>query len=782
MAAPGGSEAHANPPASRRRRFWPAALLLAAALVWPVAPHPGCRGPEKARPLNIVLVTADTLRADHLPVYGYQRVRTPHLDRMARAGVVFENAQTVAPLTLPAHSSIFTGTYPLHHGVRDNGGYYLQEDEVTLAECLEGAGYATGGFVGAFVLDARWGLNQGFDRYFDDFDLSRYERVGLDTVQRRGGEVLDAALSWMKTIEDRRFFSWIHFYDPHAPYDPPAPFSAEYAGAPTSAYDGEIAYVDHLMGRLFAWLEEEGLADDTVVVFVADHGESLGQHGEKTHGFYVYDATMRVPFLMTTPYRHNVRGARVSAQVRTIDVMPTLLELAGVDPPAAVQGRSLVPLLDGTTNDLGLVAYGESLYPRNHFGWSELRSLRGPADHYIAAPRPELFDPREDPREETNVADARSSRVRELDDQLRQIENELSVEGIDEQRPQTLDPEVQARLAALGYIGNPGRVTLAPDRPLADPKDKIHLFNAIKDAGAASSGGRLEEAKATIEEVLAEDPAIVEAHHILANLHAREGNDAAALAGYQEALARDPEYKPALVGLATTYRSMERPDDAAAGFRRLLELDPRDNRAYFLLAQMHVEEEEYRPALELLRQAAHLGSERAPLHNLMAECHIGLNELVEAEAEIARALALSPRLPTARYNLALIHEERGHLPRAIAAYEKELTIAPKSYKAHFNLAKLYGRARRPGDMARHLERSIELDESFAEGHLYLAKIHLDRSELGRAEELALRGIALGPEPEVAPLGHYILADVYNRLGRLAEAEQALRAARALEGS
>ena len=280
--------------------------------------------PESYRRANIVLVTADTLRADHLPAYGYKRVRTPHLDAMAAESVLFENASTVVPLTLPSHASMFTGTFPMYHGVRDNGGYYLDEKHKTLAETLRDDGYQTGGFVAAFVLDARWGLSQGFDRYYDEFDFQKFERIALDTVQRTGGEVLEEALGWMDDVKDAPFFSWLHFYDVHTPWEAPEPFFSQYQGHRGSRYDAEIAYLDSLMGELFDWLKTNGLEDDKIVVFIGDHGESLGQHKENTHGFFIYDATMRVPFILKTPYRQLGGGRRVEAQVRSIDLMPTL--------------------------------------------------------------------------------------------------------------------------------------------------------------------------------------------------------------------------------------------------------------------------------------------------------------------------------------------------------------------------------------------------------------------------------------------------------------------------
>ena len=641
-------------------------------------------------------------------------------------------------------------------------------------------GYQTGGFIAAFVLDARWGLDQGFDRYFDDFDFKEFETIALDTVQRRGGVVVEEALGWMDEVKDDRFFAWLHFYDVHTPWEPPEPFLSRYQGYRGSRYDGEIAYVDSLVGKLFDWLERNDLEDETIVVFIGDHGESLGQHEENTHGFFIYDTTMRVPFIIQAPYRQIERGRRVESQVRTIDLMPTLLELVGIEAPEPVQGTSLVPLATGEEDELELYAYGESFYPRNHYGWSELKSIRNASFHFIDAPRPELFDVRADPLQQNNLASQRAATVSRLKTELDRLVEELGIEGIDEQGPVTLDAETQQQLAALGYLGGPAKVNVDPDRPLADPKDKIQLFNLIKEAGSDSSQDRIADAMEKIERVLREDPDILEAHNIMGHLLTKEGDLEKALVAYQDALARDPEYKPALFGLALTYTELGRSSDAEAGFRRVIDLDPRDNRAHFMLAQIHADRSEFEEALELLGKAADLGSERAPLHNLMARCYIGLKELDRAEEKVRRALEINPELAPAYYNLAIIFEERGDVPAAIDAYIKDVEIAPKDYKAHFNLAKLYGQTGRPRKMKEHFETAIESNDEFAIGHLYLAKFYLDTGNLERAHELASKGIELGPAPAMAPFGHFILADIYNRQGRTDDAERELRTAQRLQ--
>ncbi len=758
-----------------------AAIACVGVVLWLWGPEEDIGTIRSGAPFNIVLVTADTLRADKLGCYGNTRIRTPNIDRMAEEGVLFENATTVVPLTLPVHSSIFTGTYPMYHGVRDNGGYYLDSKHATLAESLKEKGYATGGFVAAFVLDSKWGLSQGFDRYFDDFDFSKYETVSLDSVQRRGDEVLAEALGWMDSAREGPFFSWIHLYDAHTPYEPPEPYLSQYGQGPFQRYDGEVAYVDSLIGELTSWLETKGLAETTIVAFMRDHGESLGQHQETSHAFFIYDATTHVPFILKFPSGKSSRQ-RVAAQVSVIDLMPTLLDLVGVQIPGAVQGQSLLELATGQVDDLNLLAYSESYYPRNHYGWSELKSLRDGKFHYIAAPRPELFDLAKDPLQQNNLAPKRARTVSQYQAKLEEMMERYSAEGIEDQAPLTLDAETTAQLAALGYLGGPSKIKVDPDKPLADPKDKIKLFNLIKRAGSDSSEGRVDDALAKIQRVLAEDPDILEAYSVLGNLYAKKDEDDRAVQAYQDALARDSEFKPALFGLANIYEERGQLDDAAAGFRRIIEVDPRDSGAHFRLAGIHTARKEFAEALELLQDNVESGSERPVFHNLMAECYIGLEQFDEAEKEVGIALEMKSDLASANYNLALILEEKQDIPGAIAAYDRDLEVSPKNFRTHFNVAKLYGQTGRPKKMVEHFEKSIELNKEFAIGHLYLSKHYLDIGDLERSMELAKRGIELGPEPSMIPFGHYILADVYNRLGKLQDAERELAAAQGLEDS
>ena len=312
----------------------------------------------------MLLVSIDTLRADRLGSYGYAAAETPRLDALAARGLRFAQATTVIPLTLPAHSSLMTGTFPAHHGVRDNGGFYLAEEQVTLAEVLSERGYRTGGFIAAFVLDGRWGIGQGFGRYFDDFDLDGYEQAaGMDAIQRPGSTVVDQALEWLDADRDQKFFAWVHLYDPHTPYEAPEPYRVRFPRTASGAYDAEIAVADTQLGRLLDKLQVDGRLDETLVVVLSDHGEMLGEHGEHTHGFFIYDAAVHIPLIIAGP---GVPARVVPNQVRIVDVMPTVLDLLGEPAPPAVQGVSLRPLAEG--GGLKLVAQSESWYPRYHYG------------------------------------------------------------------------------------------------------------------------------------------------------------------------------------------------------------------------------------------------------------------------------------------------------------------------------------------------------------------------------------------------------------------------------
>ncbi len=423
----------------------------------------GACGRATRGPANVLVITLDTLRADRVGSYGHAAARTPVLDALAARGARFAAATTTTPLTLPAHTSLFTGTWPTTHGVRDNTGFYVDDAVTTLAEVLKGRGYRTGGFVGAFVLDARWGIAQGFDHYFDDFDLSEDVGPGLDAIQRPGADVVDAATTWLKQPGTAPFFAWVHLYDAHTPYAAPAAFARQFPDTRDGAYDAEVAYADSQVGRLLAALDADGRLDNTIVVLLADHGEQLGEHREQSHGFFVYDASVQVPLIIAGP---GVTTRVVPDQVRIIDVMPTVLDLAGIEVPAAVQGASLRPALDGQRQTL--LAFSESWYPRFHYGWSELRAVRDGRYKFIQAPRRELYDVAADPGELNNLAPTEAARADTLERALRALVAQTT-RAEASKGPQPVDAAAEQRLRALGYVGSSSAVNLV-ERPRRDPR------------------------------------------------------------------------------------------------------------------------------------------------------------------------------------------------------------------------------------------------------------------------------------------------------------------------
>jgi arylsulfatase A-like enzyme/tetratricopeptide (TPR) repeat protein len=751
-----------------------AAIAVVAAALWALRPEQRPRWLGGGRP-NLLVVTLDTLRADRLGCYGYAAARTPRLDALASRGLRFAQATTVTPLTLPAHSSLFTGTFPPFHGVRDNGGFYLGEEQITLAEVLRDRGYRTGGFISAFVLDSRWGIHQGFDRYFDDFDLTKFEKAaGMDAIQRPGAETVDEALRWLREDRSRPFFAWVHLYDPHAPYLPPADFADLFPHTASGAYDAEIAATDLQVGRLLDALEAAGRLSNTVVAVLADHGEMLGEHGEPTHGFFIYDAAVHIPMILAGP---GIPTAVVRDQVRIVDVMPTALELLGVAAPAPVQGVSLTPLARGQRLDLQ--AYSESWYPRYHYGWSELVSIQDGRFKLIRAPRPEVYDLAQDPGELSDLSGQDPRRTaglrRTLDQMAARIASSRAMKG-----PQAIDSETAERLEALGYVGGSVSARHLEERLRGDPKDKIQLYNLLKSAGGDSVQGRYDDAIAKVQKALAADPEILEAHMLLGNFLKKSHRPEEAIAAYRRALALDPEHQETLFLLAVTYKDMGRAADARVGFTRAHELDPRNGKVLWQLADLDMREKHFDQARARLEQALALEVDEGRFLLKLGECELEAKRYDAAEAALRKALVARPNLDTANFNLGLVHEERGEVDRAIAAYEAELKTNPKAYRASFNLAKLLQRRGRLEEAVSRFRQAVAITPDFGTGHLYLAKALLDAGDLEGAERSARAGLQANADPKIAPLGHYVLADVFNRRGLSREAEREAAAARRLE--
>jgi arylsulfatase A-like enzyme/Tfp pilus assembly protein PilF len=743
------------------------------------APNTEWRGEIAPNDLNVILVTLDTLRSDRVSSYGSDLVDTPNIDGFASEGVLFSNAASTVPFTLPAHSSILTGLYPPGHGVRENVGYTLDASIPTLAEVLSEGGWDTAGFVSAFVLDGRWGIGRGFDHYFDDFDLAEFDTPNLGSVQRSGDVTIAEAVRWLDgRSQDAPFFMWLHLYDPHDPYTPPEPFKSQYPGRP---YDGEVAYTDSLIGEFRQSLEERGLLSSSLVILTADHGEGLGDHGEGQHGFFVYDTTIHVSLIVRPPTA--AEGGRVvDSAVSHVDIFPTILDAVGLWAPKRVHGQSLLPAIAGENLELVREVYSESLYPLLHYGWAALRAIRTEDRKLISAPRPEVFDLVADPREERDLSREEPGLTSELEKRLADLREEIESDAPATGAVPDIDAETLAQLQALGYAAGQGGVSLEEetDRPRADPKDKIRIHRTIMRAQSLMRDDE-ETAEKVLLAVLQTDPDILDAHQMLGQLASTQERFEEALGHFRHALELDPAHKNSLMGMAASYRALGRREEALVGFRRVLEVSGPDTRASLAIADIEINLGRYDEAAMALSDAAETTEVPGLIYNKLGEVRAEQGRSGEAMALFAKAIDEKDDFALPHFNLAVLYEEGGDAQRSIAEYEKAIELAPKYHEAQFNLGRLVGYLGQVDRQQELWEASIESNPEFVQGYYYLSKLLMDRGgDLGRAEELARLGIEKDPDQEQGPLGYYVLADILNRTGRTAEARDAVAAGQRIQ--
>ncbi len=641
----------------------------------------------RAEKLNLVLVTLDTVRADRLGAYGYAAAETPALDRLAREGMRFDQAICAAPLTLPSHATILSGLTPPHHGLRNNGAGQFPQNRETLATRLSSDGYRTGAFVGSFVLDRRFGLARGFDVYDDEIERDP-NAPGTLEAERPGSVVVDRALDWLEKAEregDRPFFAWVHLYDAHAPYTPPEPFRGRHLQA---LYDGEIAFVDAQVGRLLDFLERHSLAKNTVVAVVADHGESLGEHGELTHGLLLYEPTLRVPFIVRAPGLL-AAGRRVKSPVGVVDLAPTLAGLLGRDfgesnvfpVAAAVDGRDLSAILrsgkDAPERDL----YSETEYPRS-FGWSGLHALRRGRLKYVAAPHAELYDLSKDPGETANLLE-RDGRRSDLEARLKQ------------QRQGSIAPtaaagrtdETVAKLASLGYIGgNPATgATSEGPKPLKDPKDMVRFFRQFEEANWALHEGRLDAASKILEPLILADPQNSVFRGLLAQAYRRKGDLRRAIGLYRQAVAAAPEDTDARYNLAVTLQEAGQAAEARRAIREAIRRDPSRPEAHNALGIALSAEGKPLEALAEFDRAAELDARDARAQNNRGNVLRQLGRMDEAEQTYRRAIQLAPRYPDPLNGLGTLEVARQRPAAALPYFERALELAPQYHEVRLNL-------------------------------------------------------------------------------------------------
>ena len=647
-------------------------LVIGGAWLWLGGSHP----PRVEGP--IILISIDTLRADHLPIYGYRNVQTPAIDQLARDAVVFDRAYAHSPQTLPSHTSLFTGKLPFEHGVRDNLGFSVKQGARTLASLLNGQGFATAGFVSAYVLRGETGIGQGFGTYDDRFQPT--------PVQRDGAATLAEAERWLDAQTSNRLFLFLHLYEPHSPYAPPERYRHY------DPYDGEIAYSDELVGRLMASLERRRLYSGALVILLSDHGEGLGDHGEQEHGLFLYSETIRVPLIVKLPDGRHA-GRRVTTPVQHLDLLPTILDLLGTGVPGDLRGRSLVPAFAGRAiPEQGL--YAETLQPRYSFGWSELYALTDTRYRFIRAPRDELYDLEQDAKERRNVVAERPQTAGAMRQALERL---LAGAAID--TPASVSTEDRERLRALGYIGSQATpASAAGASSLPDPKDKIDLLKRYGYALALAEEGSTDDAISQLRAIADENPGMAEVWERLGGLLVRQGRIEEAIAAYKHEIIAGAQNPAPLVVVAQLLLQLGRLDEAAGQARLALDTLSAEERRWRMAASVVLIRIAFeRKNVVAARQEAQRARDADRLSPLPEYVEglvrYGDQQYSDALPHFEAALRLTGdgkhELPELRYHLG---ETLGRLERyreAEAVLQDEVHLFPHNLRAHAALVMLY---------------------------------------------------------------------------------------------
>lgn len=681
------------------RRITIGVLLCAAALITGFAAWR-----QQPSRLNVIIVTLDTTRADRIGCYGAQDALTPVLDGLANRGVLFEQALTPIPLTLPSHASMFTGLYPPEHGLRTNGKHCLSDEIPTLAEACRAKGYDTGAFVASFVLDSKFGLDRGFETYDDDL-------TGTDPTEdtlhrnRSGERVVDRALGWLKLRGKRPFFCWVHLYDPHAPYlEHRDLFDDRFAGRP---YDAEIAYVDLQLDRLLNVLSAQGLEPQTLVVVVGDHGEGLEQHGERYHGHTLYDSTLHVPWIMSLP-GVLPQNQRIATPVSLVDLYPTVTDMLKLKGSTAISGKSLLPAVEGKSLQTRAL-YAETDEPWLESGWSPLRAIVTDQWKYVRTTRPELFQRPQDPQEINNLAAELPEQLAALERELADLESSLR-HGV-ESKAQLSDQDRQ-KLSGLGYLGHAGsEKPLIEGQTLHDIKDMIGHYYALDDARLLLDAGDFAGAEAALRKII----------------------DAA------------PDYELAEITLGDVFLNQRKLDEARSIYQGVLQRNPESALAMLHLGDVCEAEGRYEQALEFYLEALKREPDAVKLTYNIGRVLVLLNRDDEAMSYFRTVLDLDPGFVSAHIELGSALARQGMRELALAQYDQALNYDPRSILAHMNAASVLSRQRRAAEALSHLEQAAEIAPQDTEVRFQLAAFLAAQGEVDRARSHLNRIIDCQPD-------------------------------------
>jgi arylsulfatase A-like enzyme/Flp pilus assembly protein TadD len=648
-------------------------------------------------PLNFLLITIDTLRPDRLSCYSEEHIRTPNIDSLAERGTLFLKAFAHTPTTLPSHTNILLGTTPLYHGVHDNQNFIVRDEFLTLAEHLKGAGYATGAFVGAFPLDSRFGLTQGFDVYDDNYGSKNYQEFSY--VERPAEIVVQKALDWLENQRDP-WFLWIHCFDPHQQYDPPEPFKTEYADAP---YNGEVAYVDHELGKLFAGLKKKGWEDNTLIVFTGDHGESLGQHGESTHGYFAYNSTIWVPLIVASP---GMKPAVNDQKVGHVDIFPTVCDVLGVEKPDFLQGISLEPALEG--KKIGSLKarsiYFETLYPYYNRGWAPLTGVIQEDAKFSDSPIPELYDLAADFDETVNQAERKN--LDPYKKKLAELLDELSYSG-KASAEKKADRDTLERLKSLGYLSSPQASHKETFTREDDLKVLLPYQNQLQQAMGAYHKGNVDEGIEILEKIVRERKDFDQAYAYLATLYKAK---------------RD--YRKAVDILREGYRNC-----------------PTSYKVITTFGIFLTEVREYEAAIQILGEGLKLIDYDPDLWNYLGVAYWRKGDLDEALDAFDKSLALDHNYSIAFNNMGsvflskfLAGKDRNDLDRAIRNFEEAIRLDPGYASAYNGLGAAFSQAGDIEGAIRSWEKAVEINPDLGFSLYNLGLSYLRKGDKTKALE------------------------------------------------
>ena len=690
---------------------------------------------------HVVLISLDTCRADHLSCYGYDGNTTPHIDALAGQSILFTNALAAVPMTLPSHSTMMTGTNPPYHGVHDNLNHRLPDANETLAEILQKNGFVTGGIISTFVLDSKFGLDQGFDTYQDEFEEEH--NLGHYT-ERKGDETTRFAVQWLDEHHDERFFLFLHYFDPHDPYAPPEPFASQFEGSP---YDGEIAFTDHCVGQVIDKLKQLEVYDETLIIVVGDHGEMLGEHGESKHMYFIYQGALHVPLILKVPGQ--TQSIRIDDPVGVIDIVPTVCHMLDLDVPSQVRGEDLsVSFHGGKLPRTKRYRYCESVTPTQY----DANSLLGVVDgrwKLIQTTRPELYDLIADPTESSNLLETHSDEASRLLNQLQQILTDQLREGVESQV--AVDAETLRKLESIGYVGGSEAANRLDyyDQPADrdDAKDLIDFHADYNRVLGYETAEKLDEARRLVDQLIERRPHFFAGHLKLAEIVIEQNDLETAVVHLGQALDLNPDSAPAHFFLGKTLLEKKQFEEAIVHLERAVELDPGKPIVFNHLGVALVAVGRMEEAIQQYRLALEVDAEFTAAHvNLGVEL-AGRDKIDGAIEHYFKALKLDPESADAHYNLARAYESQGKTDEAIEQYRRTLELDGDQANAHLNLGTLLGSRDQWDECEHHFREALRVDPEWALAHYNLARLMHGQEQLDEAMSHYRTAVELDPDDD-----------------------------------